>query len=132
MTNDYTDNYPLSYEEYHSAIGSEEMMWEGFDFDNTICRSVWPKPGIGEIIPGAKEALDYLTSKGFKIIIYTARPWSDYVNIERWCQDHKLPIRRIVCGKLLVRHLTDDRNVEFNPHINNPFDRPIKIITGEL
>lgn len=93
------------------------------DFDNVIARSIFPKPGIGEIMPGAEEALWNLQEQGWKVVVWTARPWSDYENIEHWLNDQNLPFSRIICGKPLVRWLIDDRNIEFNPKDPNQWKK---------
>lgn len=89
------------------------MKWLGVDFDGTICKTKPPKFEMGKIVKGAKETLDFLTKKGWKIIIYTSRSWADYCNIELWCQDNELPVSQIVCGKILVRYFIDDKAIEF-------------------
>jgi len=85
------------------------------DFDNTICHN----SGLPDFLPtesmeGAIEAIKYLVNKGLKIIIHTARPWSDYELVENFLNKHEIPFRRIVCGKLLARFYIDDRGVEYN------------------
>lgn len=121
----YKDNYPDDFEEYAKVLANNELRWIGVDFDNVMARSIWPKAGIGEIIPGTKEGLDKLVNEGYKIVIFTARPWSDYENLERWCKDNELPVRRILCGKPLVRWMIDDRNIEFNPTNNTEWETVI-------
>lgn len=44
------------------------------DFDQTICRSLYP--GVGPLIPGAKEALQLFKALGYKIIISSCRACS--------------------------------------------------------
>lgn len=86
----------------------------GLDFDNTIARSSFPDFEIREPLPGTIEALQKLHEQGWKLTIYTARPWVDYQKIEDWCEKHGLPIRRIICGKPLFKYMIDDRNIEFS------------------
>ena len=50
---------------------------------------------------------------GYKIVIFTSRPWDDYSNIENWLNDNHIPFRSIVCGKPIVKYYIDDRNIEF-------------------
>lgn len=98
---------------YTKNILEHEMKWIDVDLDNTLAKGIWPKRGIGEPIQDAKESLDYLTENGYKIIIFTARPWSDYINVEKWLNDNEFKYSRIVCGKPLIRFSIDDRNIEF-------------------
>lgn len=96
------------------AVKMDKLKWYGVDLDNTLAEPIWPKPGIGKIKKGAKEAIAKIIKSGKKIVIHTARPWGDYENIERWCKDNKIPVKAIVCGKLLVEWYIDDRGVEFS------------------
>ena len=108
---------------YTKEIESKDLKWIFIDLDGTLSESIWPEPGIGLIKHGAKNTLDKLTKLGYKIIVYTARPWSHYESIEKWCLDNKLIIRRIVCGKPLFRWVIDDRNIEFRNSWENIIDK---------
>ncbi len=99
--------------QYHKQLQDCDLKWVGIDLDKTLAEGIWPELGIGEPMEGAREALEELHSLGLKAIIYTARPWSDYENIERWLNDHKMPFSRIVCGKALLLAMIDDRNIEY-------------------
>lgn len=92
---------------------NEELKWLGIDLDGVISDTKAPEYKLGDLIPGAKEAMDKLESDGWKLIIYTARPWADYEEIESWLNEKQIPFRRIVCGKLLVKFLIDDRCIGF-------------------
>ena len=96
----------------------KELKWIGCDFDDVVCtNSGFPNYIPQKLIPGAVEALQKLDRMGYKIVIYTARPWSDYENLERLCQENKIPVRRIICGKPLFKWIIDDKNIEFNPSV---------------
>lgn len=92
-----------------------KLIWASVDFDGTLCQSEWtpehPTYKIGEPIEGASNKCWELIQYGFKIIVHTARPWSDYENIESWLDHHTFPYSRIVCGKLLAHIYIDDRAV---------------------
>ena len=93
----------------------EDLMWLGTDLDKTIADNTGhPEYLLTKPMPGAREALIKLESRGFKIIIYTARPWNDYEKIENFMLYHDLPFRRIICGKPLFFRVIDDRNIEFD------------------
>lgn len=79
------------------------------DLDGTLSLPTYPKIGIGKLLPGAKEGMDELRKTGYKIVIYTARPWGDKLAIKNWLEDHQIPFDEIVCGKLLYKRLIDDR-----------------------
>lgn len=98
---------------YLPYLPSKRLKWIGVDLDGTLAESIWPDDGIGPIIPGAKEAMDDLVKKGYKIFIYTARYWGEYEAIEQWCKDNGIQIKGIICGKPLFRWIIDDRNIEF-------------------
>ncbi len=96
------------------APKKEELKWIGVDWDDTI----FLNNGYPDFIPtkpiqDAVESLRKLVKKGFKIIIYTARPWSDYQLIEDLCIKHKIPARRIICGKPLFKFFIDDKAIRF-------------------
>jgi len=98
-----------------TPIKNENIKWLGIDFDNTICSN----SGQPDYVPstplnGAIATLNKLHNEGWKIIIYTARPWADYHNIEKYCEEYGIPVRRIICGKPLFNCVVDDKNVEFN------------------
>lgn len=96
-------------------LEDSELRWIGVDFDKTLAHSSgFPDFEIKEPLEGAIEAMEELHRRGWKITIFTARPWSDYQKVEDWCIEHKLPTRRIICGKPLFKYLIDDRNIEFN------------------
>lgn len=98
---------------YIAARKTINLKWIGIDLDGVIAESIWPKQGIGELIKGTKETMDELVGMGYKIIIFTARPSNDYEAIERYCKDHHLPVKEIVCGKMLLRVMVDDKAVGF-------------------
>ena len=91
-----------------------ELRWLLIDLDGTLAYSEPPDYELQEPIEGAREAMEKLTSKGWKIIIYTARPWIDYEIIENWLNKYQIPFRRIICGKPLGKYIVDDRNLEFH------------------
>lgn len=93
----------------------EATKWIGVDFDGTLATN----SGFPDYVPsvplaGAVEAMTRIEQQGFKIIIFTARAWADYHNIEAWCKKYGIPVRRIICGKPLFLHMIDDRNIEFS------------------
>ena len=106
-----------------------EMKWLGIDLDKTIANGTgYPDFELTTPLKGAKEALKSLEKDGWKIIIYTARPWADYPKIEHWLDQNKIPHRRIVCGKILVKWMIDDRNLAFSGDWTEILDR----LEGEL
>jgi len=91
-----------------------ELRWVGVDLDKTLANNTaHPDYELLEPIDGAVESMKKLHKDGWKLIIYTARPWHDYEKIENWLLKYNIPHRRIVCGKLFVRYMIDDRNIEF-------------------
>lgn len=97
------------------TLDNHELVWAGIDFDGVLAdNSGWPDFEILEPLDGAKEAMEKMEADGWKLTIYTARPWADYQKIEDWLIKHGIPFRRIICGKPLFRFMIDDRNIEFN------------------
>lgn len=111
---------------YLDDITTDKLKWVGVDLDGTLSEFIWPDRGIGKIKPGAKECLDKLVERGYKIIVYTARQWSHYESIEKWCLDNGLTVRRILCGKPLFRHIIDDVNIEFDGDWTKITERVLK------
>ena len=104
---------------YNHKIPDSELKWILCDLDCVLAKGIWPEEGIGEPIEGAVLAVNLLTSKGYKIIIHTARHWSDYENIENWLNDNGVIFSRIVCGKILAKFSIDDRAISFDGNWND-------------
>ena len=97
-----------------TPLKNDELRWIMVDFDETLCHnSGLPNFYPLEPIEGAKEAMQTLTDRGYKITVFTARGWSDYSLIETWLNYYSIPFRRIICGKPLARWLIDDRAMQF-------------------
>lgn len=97
-----------------TPLTNEEIKWIGVDFDDTLAsNSSFPDYIPQEPLQGAVEAMQKLDKRGYKITIFTARPWVDYANIEKWCEFYGVPARRIICGKPLFKCIIDDKNIEF-------------------
>lgn len=88
-----------------------ELNWLAVDFDNTLAKSVWPRPGIGGVMPGVLDKIAEAIEAGWKIVVHTSRSWADYEQIELWLKTNEVPYHRIVCGKLLAAAYIDDRNI---------------------
>ena len=96
------------------------LEWIGVDLDGTLAQKVWsptnPTGEIGDPIWENVEKLKLAVAKGFKPIIHTARPWSDYESIKHWLIHYGIPFREIQCGKPLYAAYIDDRAI----HADNP------------
>lgn len=96
----------------------ERLKWAGIDLDGTLAAPVWtaenPTSDIGEPIWDNVNKALRLHEDGWKIVIHTARAWTDYAAIEAWLNHHGIPFRAIICGKGLFGVMIDDRNVDIN------------------
>lgn len=97
-----------------SPLENEDIKWVGIDWDDCLFHNT----GFPDFTPthpyeGAVEAMKYLDYLGYKITIFTARPWSDYQNIENFCEYYNIPVRRIICGKPLLKWMIDDKAIGF-------------------
>lgn len=90
---------------------TERLLWVGLDLDGTLAESVWPARGIGRPIRLAVVKVKELIAKGYKPVLYSARPWSDYEMVEAWLAEHDIPITRILLGKPLFAAFVDDKNL---------------------
>lgn len=92
-----------------------DLLWALIDLDGTLAKPRWtpdnPTSDIGDPIPANVAKALALHRRGYKIVIHTARPYTDYEAIEAWCAYHGIPVSRIFCGKLLGAVMIDDRNV---------------------
>jgi hydroxymethylpyrimidine pyrophosphatase-like HAD family hydrolase len=92
-----------------------ELLWAAIDFDGTIATSTWtpdnPLALPGAPIEGVRWKLWALIGQGYKVVIHTSRPWSDYELIESYLNHHGLPHNKVICGKLLAAVYVDDRAV---------------------
>lgn len=90
-----------------------ELKWVGVDLDGTISKPIWtpsnPTSDIGMPLWENVAKLMELHSAGYKIIIHTSRPWTDYEAIEAWANHYHIPFREIQCGKPLYAVYVDDR-----------------------
>jgi hypothetical protein len=105
--------------EFQSVPPRGNLLWAAVDLDGTLAEGVWtadnPTSEIGpvKVYADGKTARDKcieLVEAGYKIVIHTARGYTDLENIERWLEFHQIPYRQVVCGKLLAAVYIDDRN----------------------
>lgn len=106
----------------------DKLTHVGVDFDNTLFNtSGYPDYTPTTIIEGSKEALDKIVAMGYKVVIFTARPWSDLYLIKHLIKEYNLPVDQIICGKPLFHCLIDDKNIEFNGNWKDSLDKLSKI-----
>lgn len=93
----------------------KDLLWLAVDLDGTLAEPIWtpenPTSAIGAPIWLNVTKLHEAVRKGYKIIIHTSRPWSDYEAIEAWLKWHEIPFKAIQCGKLLAAAYVDDRAI---------------------
>jgi hypothetical protein len=110
-----------------TPITNDEIKWVGVDFDETIANnSGYPDYIPAEPLKGAMESLLKLDQNGYKITIFTARPWVDYSNIEKYCEFYNIPARRIICGKPLFKCMIDDKGIGFR----GDWDKTLEEVTN--
>lgn len=92
----------------------KKLKFVGIDWDKTIFNTGgYPDYIPTTIIEGAKEELDKIVAMGLKVVVFTARPWSDLYLLEHLIKEYDLPVDSIICGKPLLLCLVDDKNIEF-------------------
>lgn len=91
------------------------LIWVGVDLDGTLATPLWtpdnPTSDIGDPIPSAIKKVHELVDAGYKIIVHTSRPWTDYQIIEQWLIHYEIPFKEIQCGKPLYAAYVDDRAI---------------------
>lgn len=88
----------------------------GIDFDGVVqvkTERVKNFCCLEQPIDGAKEALECLKKQGYKLIIYTARPWWMKPLIKYWFNHYEIPFDKIICGKPICMYYIDDHAIEF-------------------
>jgi len=94
-----------------------EKMIIAVDFDGTICENEYPN--IGKPIPEAIEALQKLSDRGVRIIIWTCRfKPDDLLEMQSWLLEHEVTYNAInkqlvdfIKGrKIYADRYIDDRN----------------------
>tara|TARA_B100001093_G_scaffold429545_1_gene424844 strand:- start:935 stop:1237 length:303 start_codon:yes stop_codon:yes gene_type:complete len=84
------------------------------DLDGTICSEEKQfSRALAKIKDGAKESLEILRDKGYKIIIYSARTWAEYEMTENWLKANEVPYDQIILGKPQGDYWIDDRAIRF-------------------
>jgi hypothetical protein len=105
------------------------LIWAAVDLDGCLAEPLWtpgnPTREIGQPILRNVEKARELAEHGFKIIIHTARPWTDYEAIEQWLNHWNIPWRRIQCGKVLAAIYVDDRGRNSEEDSWLPWDDPV-------
>jgi ABC-type nitrate/sulfonate/bicarbonate transport system substrate-binding protein len=104
----------------------DDLRWLGVDFDNTIAETFdYADRTVGYPIQSALEKMERARVAGYKIAVWTARPWSDYELIEAWLNHYGIDFDRIECGKMLVRAMVDDRAISASAESWLPEDHEI-------
>lgn len=90
----------------------DELKWLAVDLDHTLANtSGHPEYQLLDPITENVDKLKRCHDKGYKIIIHTSRHWQDYSGIEDWLNEHEIPYKAIVCGKLLAYRYIDDKAI---------------------
>jgi hypothetical protein len=86
-----------------------------FDFDGVLAEETWPNPVIGKPIAEGLELLHGYASKGYGLIIHTARPASHAPAIWTWLQAQHVKhlVHDVVTGKPRANLYIDDRGFRF-------------------
>jgi hypothetical protein len=103
------------YEPHPPVPELRDLRWVGLDLDGTIAQGIWdpenPTPEIGEPIWDNIAKITPLVGAGFKIVVFSARPWSDTARVQAWLMHYRIPYEGIILGKPLLACLIDDRAV---------------------
>jgi hypothetical protein len=109
--------------EYNPPPPRSDLRWLGVDLDGTLAEPIWtpdnPTSEIGNPLPNNVAKLKRAVAKGFKVVIHTSRPWTDYEHIEYWLRFHEIPFKEIQCGKPLYYRYIDDRGFHADENNNS-------------
>lgn len=105
---------PIPYIEDDGSVRPREETPIVFDFDGVLAVNVWPELEIGAPILDGIELLGYYYGRGYKIVVFTSRPWNDKPKIEQWLRTNTgLWGIEVVCGKPAGALYIDDRALKF-------------------
>lgn len=107
----FEDNYGIrtsTKQKSDRATVKDAREWWVIDFDDTL--RDWK---TGEVIPGAKEALESYRSAGEYITIFTNRIDQKYTEVKTWLEENQIPFDRIICGKPFYTRMIDDKARHF-------------------
>jgi len=82
------------------------------DIDGTLCTASGDYSRC-EVLPGARESLERLRARGFRIYLHTGRHIDKHDVTVRWLADNHIPYDLIVFGKPPARYYIDDRAIRF-------------------
>lgn len=98
---------------YQPPPPRSELLWVAVDLDGTLAQPIWtpdnPTTEIGDPIQKNVDKLLELVAHGYKVIVHTSRPDTDYENIEGWLNHWSIPFKQIRTGKPLAVLYVDDR-----------------------
>lgn len=101
------------YREPPTVPPRKQLLWVGVDLDQTLAEPLWtpenPTSAIGAPIERNVAKLRLLRAEGYKVVIHTSRPWTDYEAVEQWLNFNRIPFREIQMGKPLFALYCDDR-----------------------
>jgi uncharacterized HAD superfamily protein len=82
------------------------------DMDGVICeeRPTFER-SLAREIAGACGRIKELRLSGYRIIIHTARSWSELAMTEQWLYERGIPYDQLVMGKPVADIVIDDRAV---------------------
>jgi uncharacterized HAD superfamily protein len=82
------------------------------DLDGVICeeRPTFER-ALARELPDARLRLELLRIEGYRIIIHTARSWSELAMTEQWLYERSIPYDQLVMGKPVADIIVDDRAV---------------------
>jgi hypothetical protein len=82
------------------------------DMDGVICEEGPTfERALAREIPGARARLEALRDAGYRIILHTARSWSELAVTEEWLYERGIFYNQLVMGKPVADILVDDRAV---------------------
>lgn len=90
------------------------------DLDGVLCEE---GPTFSRsFAPPIEKNIGYLRElyfRGFKVVIFTARSWSEYELTKRWLNEYQVPYDQLICGKIIGDFWIDDRMTDLETLTRN-------------
>ena len=87
------------------------------DIDGTLC-TISENYEECKLLDNAKESIDYIRSKGYKVFLHTGRHILNSEVTIKWLKQNDINYDHIVFGKPPAKYYIDDKGISFDSWVN--------------